>query len=293
MAHSTKAFTRGSIVIGLLALPLLSLFGWNAPPTSADSESTSYLPLIVYHSAHLTETPTAETTATATQSSPTTAPATPTATATSTPAATTTATGTPVANCSRIYPITLASSLLDNDNFRPPSDPQDAPYFGVYNSPTYGSKTWRRIYLTDLGFRFVRWRADTPDSVQALVASLSGTGNIAQGFQEAPWPSGTAFGTQPASYPAHPGQLNASDGDWIYGSNASISSDVLAALQYHIDNTTLMALPISDGIVGSGANVTDHVERLGDFLLFGYGNQGGEWYLDLVSIGNSTAPQCG
>jgi hypothetical protein len=201
-----------------------------------------------------------------------------------------------VASCSSIYPISLASSLLDDDNFKPPSDPNEMPYFGLYNDSTYTNKTQRRIYLSSIGsigFHFARWRASTPpDSMSALVASLSGAGNIAQGFDEAPWPGGTTLGPAPIGYPFHPRQLNASDGDWIYGSNTSISSDLLTALQYHIDNKTLMTLPINDGIVSSGSNLSSHVERLGDFLLRGYGNPGSTFYLDLVSIGNSTAPQC-
>jgi len=125
------------------------------------------------------------------------------------------------------------------------------------------------------------------------VASLSGAGNIVQGFQEAPWPAGTAIGSPPNGYPLHPGQLNSIDGDWIYGSSASISNDLLTALQYHVDNKTLMTFPIGDGIAGSGSNFEHHVQRLGDFLLRGYGNQAGKgWYLDLVSVGYSSAPQC-
>jgi hypothetical protein len=314
MDHSPQAFRRGSIVIGLLALLLLSLFGWGDLRTSAGSETTSsYLPIIVNHSANMTETPIVEVTATATATqSPsatatTTATATatpsttPTATATATPSATPTATATetPVASCSSKYPISLISSLLDYNNFNPPSDPAELPYFGLYSDETYSNKTQRRIYLAEgvsAGFNFARWRADTsPDSVTALVASLSGAGNIAQGFDEAPWPSGTALGAAPLGYPARPGKLFGNDGDWIYGSNASINNDVALALEYHIVNRTLMTLPISDGSAGAGSNVTYHTQRLGDFLLRGHGNQPGKgWYLDLVFInGYSITPECG
>jgi hypothetical protein len=183
------------------------------------------------------------------------------------------------------------------NDFNPPSDPAELPYFGLYSDATYTTKTQRRIYLAGIGsagFSFARWRADTPpDNALALIASLSGAGNIAQGFDEAPWPSGTALGAQPIGYPLHPGYLHSSDSDWIYGSNASINNDVLTALQYHVDNKTLMTLPINDAIDGAGSNFAYHTQRLGDFLLSGYGNQPGKgWYLDLVSIGYSTAPQC-
>ena len=55
-----------------------------------------------------------------------------------------------------------------------------------------------------------------------------------------------------------------------------------------------MTFPISNAIAGSGSNLSYHVAWLGDFLLRGYGYQPGKgWYLDLVYIGYSTAPQCG
>jgi hypothetical protein len=288
MQHPSKALWRKWIAIGLVALFLLSSFGWILPRTRADSETpSSYLPAVMQHLANYTEIPTSNATATATITS--------TATTTATPTATATATGTPLASCSNRYPIILASSLLDLNDFNPPSDPAELPYFGLYSDATYTNKSQRRIYLTggfSDGFSFVRWRADTaPDSVTALVASLSGAGNIAQGFDEAPWPS--SLGAMPPGYPLRPGYLHSSDSDWIYGSNASINNDVLTALQYHFDNKTLMTLPINDAINGAGSNFTYHVQRLGDFLLRGYGNQPGKGrYLDLVSIGYSTAPQC-
>jgi hypothetical protein len=65
--YSAKALRRGSIMIGMFVLFLLSLFGWSAPHTSAGSEMTSsYMPVIVKHSPDLTETPSFEVTATAT-----------------------------------------------------------------------------------------------------------------------------------------------------------------------------------------------------------------------------------
>jgi len=80
----------------------------------------------------------------------------------------------------------------------------------------------------------------------------------------------------------------------MYGSNASMSSDVQLALQYHVDNKTLMTFPINNAIAGSGSNLSYHISWLGDFLLRSCGNQQGKgWYLDLVYIGYSTAQQCG
>jgi len=205
-----------------------------------------------------------------------------------------TPTGTPVVSCRSRYPITLDLRLFDNDNFKPPTESDELQYFLLYSDATYTNKTQRRIYgATYLpGFGFAHWRADTPpDSVSALAASLSGTGNIAQGFDEAAWPAGVPG--NPAGYPIRPTSLGANDSDWIYGSTANMSSDVLTALEAHVINKTLLTFPIYDQIAGSGSNLSYHITSLGDFLLRGYGNQQGKgWYLDLVYIGYSSAPQC-
>ena len=192
------------------------------------------------------------------------------------------------------YPITLDLTLFDNDKFKPPTDPEELQYFLLYSDTTYTNKTQRRIYQTTYldRFGFARWRADTPtDSVPALVASLSGTGNIAQGFDEAPWPVGVPG--KPSAYPIRPTILGANDSDWIYGSTANMSSDVLTALEAHVINKTLLTFPIYDQISQAGSNLSYHVTSLGDFLLRSYGTEPVKGrYLDLVYIGSSTAPQC-
>ena len=58
MDHSPKPFRLGAIAIGLSALFLLSLLGWNVPRTRADSEARSYLPAMMWHLTNYTEVPT-------------------------------------------------------------------------------------------------------------------------------------------------------------------------------------------------------------------------------------------
>lgn len=321
-----------AFLIAFSVLLLVGLLAWSAPRTRADSQARTYLPAIMQHLTTYTEVPTSNATTTATvtltssATATTTAPvatmtasatptmtptmtpsatATSTATATATPSATPSATatasatpsmtptGTPMVSCSSRYPITLNLRLFDNDSFMPPSDPDELQHFLLYSDATYTNKTQRRIYLAAADSAgFARWRADTPpDSVPALVASLSGTGNIAQGFDEAPWPVGTPG--DPSAYPIRPTSLGANDGDWIYGSTANMSSDVLTALEAHVINKTLMTFPIYDQISQAGSNLNYHVVLLGDFLLRSYGTEPRKGrYLDLVYIGSSTTPQC-
>ena len=118
-----------------------------------------------------------------------------------------------------------------------------------------------------------------------MIASLSGDGNIDEGFEEAPWPEGTSLGTQPNGYPLHPGQLYSTDGDWIY-TTSGVASDLEPALQDHIVNKRVLTLPTIDAEYGAGVNRFYHVQRLGNFLLRGYGYEPNKGrYLDLVYIG--------
>jgi hypothetical protein len=303
MKHSSDP-KRARLLIALAAVLCVSLLAWSVPRTRAGSQASAYLPAILRldESAQIPDL-----TATALASSTTlptrTAPETPTPTQTTTPTPTSTATPTPTAtqelpqNCPNTYPIAVDAQLLDHDHFLPPQDPNEQAYYGIYNDEIYSNKSQRRVYQAQLnlpGFGFARWRASTPpDSATALAASLSGTGNISQGFDEAPWPTGTWLGPKQSSYPLRPHQLGPNDGDWIYGSGASISSDIIATFQYHIDHRTLMTLPIVDGIAGQGSNKSYHVSRLGHFLLRGYGTQAGKgWYLDLVYIDLADTSVC-
>jgi hypothetical protein len=287
MAHSIKAFMRGSIVLGLLALLLLSLFGWNAPPTNADSKARSYLPAIMRQLTNDTATATSNAVATAT------ATVTPSSTATTTVTATATATMIPKRNCNGVYPIWIKAQLLEQDGFLQPSNPSERPFYVPYSDETYTNKMQRRLYLSNAGesnFGFLRWRSDiSSGNAMALANALTGTGTLEAGFDEVvPWPDSSS--APPPGYPLAPQRLNA--GDWLYeATDVSISADMQAALDYHIAHKTVMILPIVDSKVGGGTNVFSHMNRFGNFLLRGSGGGGG-YYLDLVYVGESSPPPC-
>jgi hypothetical protein len=297
MAHSTKAFRRGSIVIGLLALLLLSLFGWNAPPTSADSKARSYLPAMMRRLTNDTATPTSNAaptaTATATLSPTATATATPSSTAIATMTPTATATMIPTRNCDGVYPIWIKAQLLGLDGFLQPSKASELPFYVSYSDEIYTNKMQRRLYRSDAGesiFGFLRWRSDIASgNAMALTNALTGTGALEEGFDEvAPWPDPNS--AAPPSYPLAPHRLNA--GDWLYeATNVSISADMQAALDYHIAHQTVMILPIVDSRVMAGMNVFSHMNRFGNFLLRGSGG-GGSPYLDLVYVGEPSPSPC-
>ena len=298
MGNSTKAFRRGSIMIGLLALLLLSLFGWHAPRTNADSKAMSYLPAMMRHITNDTATATSNAvstaTATATLSPTATATATPSSTATTTVTATATATTIPTRNCNGVYPIWIKAQLLGLDGFLQPSDPSEWPFYVSYSDEMYMNKMQRRLYLSDAGesiFGFLRWRSDIASgNVMALTNALTGTGTLEEGFDEVvPWPDSNS--AAPPGYPLAPHRLNA--GDWLYeATNVSISADMQAALDDHIAHQTVMILPIVDSKVMAGMNAFSHMNRFGNFLLRGSGS-GGNPYLDLVYVGEPSPPPCG
>jgi len=284
---------RPAVVSILIALILLgSLHDWRTPALrgapAAEATPLAYLPLIAR------DGPTATTTAV-----PTTTPtptSTPTATATPTASATATPTETPQQACSAVYPIAIGASLLDQNGFVPPTNPDELPYYLIYNDATYTNKTQRRVYRTgDLGltgYGILNWTGIPSDgSVASFAAAITGTGTLAQGFSEVvPWPDPNS--TEPPVYPLLPGQLSA--GDWIYESSGITgSNDIRAALQYHIDHKTVMSLPIVDNVVGTGNNPYAHHIWLGNFLLRGFSLGSSPDYFDLVYLGQTTyAPLC-
>ena len=187
------------------------------------------------------------------------------------------------------YPIAIRDSLLNADGFVDPS--------GTYSDEIYQNKTWKRVYLHDSvtnpsgGFGWLRWRADpTSTNIISYTASLTGTGNLGEGFDEVvPWPANSSL-PKPAGYPYLPGKLNA--GDWAYGNSSVInSSSIRSALDYHIVNKTLMVLPIYDAVQGGGTSSSYHIARSGAFLLRGY-SLNGLAYLDLVYIEEPATIPC-
>lgn len=269
------------IALTVLAIVVLGMLAdWQTPVLrgAAAPVPPAYLPLLAQPGP--TATPTTTPTSSAT---PTSSP-----TLTATPTATPTATATEVPpTCNAVYPIALSANLFDANGFAPPTNPPELQYYVIYNDATYSNKTQRRIYRTstfaDPGFNILSWEPSPSSSnAVALTAALSGTGTLAQGFQEVtPWPdSGT---TPPAGYPLLPGQLSAED--WIAGSSGSINTTgIRAALDAHIGHKTVMSLPIVDQAVGAGQNVSFHFARLGNFLLRGYALSGST-YFDLVYLG--------
>ena len=207
-----------------------------------------------------------------------------------------------------VFPIAIQSSYLDQDFFKPPSDPDEQLHYGLYSDENYQQKYQRRIYEkfdvnTSGGFGFIRWKADNNTGNASYTADgLTGDGNMDLGFEEAPWPAGTTLGAQPAGYPAHPGALNSTDSDWIYA-NTGVMNGLEPQFDALITNRTRMLLPIINGEAGSGANAEYHVARLGAFILRGYGQEKTQdydghghpekgKYFDFVYVGDVGAIAC-
>jgi hypothetical protein len=207
-----------------------------------------------------------------------------------------------------VYPIAVNAADLDENGFVPPSDPDEAKYYGKYLDPQYPlGLTQRRIYRkanfgTPGSFSWLQWRPEpNAGSAQSTLDMLSGDGNldIAKFKEVEPWPLGPGQAPAPAGYPLLPGQL--SEGDWIYGntgmSNSGGSSgsqdSVTGALEYHMTHRTILNLPIIDQTAGPGGqNTYFHVQRMGAFYLVGYGGAGASAYFDLVYIGEADKTAC-
>jgi hypothetical protein len=184
------------------------------------------------------------------------------------------------------YPIAIRDTLLNATGFVYPD--------GYYSDETYQNKTWKIITLHDAssnpsgGFDWLRWRAESTNSI-TFTASLSGTGTLGAGFDEAPWPPSSFF-TPPAGYPLLPHQLNG--GDWVYGYTGVVNTtSIRAALDEHIVNKTLMILPIQDGAAGIGTTSSLHIAHAGAFLLLEY-NLSGTPMLALVYISEPALAAC-
>jgi len=278
-SRSRNRSLRPALVSILLALILFSSLQNSSTPALrgapvAELTPLAYLPLIERAGPTATKTfvPTSTPTATAT--------------ATATPSATATPTRTSQQRCLAVYPIGLNAALFNANGFAPPTDPAELPYYGIYNDATYTNKTQRRVYGTSSfgtpGYHILKWLSSA-SSVASFAAAITGTGTLAQGFDEVtPWPDPST--SAPEGYPLYPHQL--SPGDWIYGFTGNVnSSDVTAALRYHVDHKTVMSLPIVDRAVGNGQNIFFHHAWLGDFLLRGFSLSAAPSYFDLVYIG--------
>ena len=189
---------------------------------------------------------------------------------------------------SGVYPVTVRDDLLSESGFVNPD--------GYYSDETYHNKTWKRLTLASPtnpggGFSFVRWRAEPAGGTTiSFTASLTGTGNLAAGFDEAPWPNDANLPPKPNGYPLWPARLNI--GDWAYDySGVANTASVQAALDDHIAKKTLLILLIHDSVTGSGNSRAHHVVRPGAFLLRSY-NLSGPVYFDLVYINAPATISC-
>jgi hypothetical protein len=189
---------------------------------------------------------------------------------------------------SGVYPVTVRDDLLGENGFVNPD--------GYYSDETYHNKTWKRLTFASStnpggGFSFVRWRAEPAGGTTiSFTASLTGSGNLAAGFDEAPWPNDGSLPPKPNGYPLWPAHL--SIGDWAYDfAGVANTASVRAALDYHIAKKTLWILPIHDSVIGSGNSRAYHVVRPGAFLLRGY-DLSGSVYFDLVYIDAPATRAC-
>jgi len=222
-----------------------------------------------------------------------------------------------------VYPIGVQVSNLDSTakKFLAPTDPTQKPFFTAsYPMPNYPSGlSKRRIYFKDNGdgpgqFSWLRWKAaTTAGNATALTAMVQGAGNMEEGFDEGIFNSATGAFTWPDNnsqpptvngkvvYPMKPHEINT--GDFVYGNTGvSMSSDVEAALKYHIDKQTVLILPIVNTHVKNGGDTLFPVQGLGAFYLVGipgYGtgagtpaSGGANGFFDLAYIGTANAVAC-
>jgi hypothetical protein len=192
---------------------------------------------------------------------------------------------------SGVYPIAVSNEKLSEFKFR---DFGDNEYTEIETGP-YRNYTSSRLYVQDNtpgGFSWLRWmdgigaNGTNANSNAELSASLTGDGNIAAGFDEAPWPN-VSSPPRPTVYPEQPGQLNV--GDWVWGSTGfNASTSRMAALDSHIEVGTRMILPIYDTYVGQGSNAQFRVVRLGLFVVLDYGRepQKGPW-IEMIFLGDA------
>ncbi len=198
-----------------------------------------------------------------------------------------------------VFPISVNADYLDDKGFVEPNgwDSSANPdYYGLYNDENYSNKWQRRVFVKDAadvpgGFSWLRWLDDSSNgSAVDLANMLQGQGNLAAGFEEAEWPE--AAPGKPDGYPSEPGQLTS--GDWLHGNSGfSYSNAVKAALDAHIAKRTVMLLPIiEDERWNGGSNAVFKLNRMGGFLLRGYGKEKGKGYLDLVYVGDANSVPC-
>ncbi len=193
-----------------------------------------------------------------------------------------------------VYPITISSQVIDGNRFINPNNPDQNWREVTYDSPDLSGRfTAMRVIVsgstTPGNFSWLRWRDSIPGATSEprLAASLTGEGNLSEGFEEAPWPTPQ---DRPATYPEQPGTLNV--GDWVWGATGYMNSnDVRDALDEHIRVGTRMVLPIHSNAVLQGDNSRFHIVRLGLFVLVGKGQTRNDKWLDFIFLGDARPQQ--
>lgn len=201
-----------------------------------------------------------------------------------------------------IYPLAIQAKDVGSREFNRPDVADELSYYKDYADENYPDpRKQRRIYLRDDrpgSFSFLRWKAydNTSGNQQELEAMFRGDGNLDEGYSEwldnnkqPTWPS-TAT-PKPNGYPQLPRQFNG--GDWVAGNPGINGQSAGSIFQQHINARTEMLFPIVDESAGGGNNTAYHVNRLGVFLMRGYGNQPSKgWYFDLVYLKQVTPQSC-
>jgi hypothetical protein len=170
---------------------------------------------------------------------------------------------------------------------------------GFYTDETYNDPPlkYKKLYLYDIGtnptggFALLRWHGTEQQTadIDDLANMLAGDGNISDGFTEVePWPEITEGPAEPAGYPREPGAF--SGNEWVYGNDfrthgqPPFTGAVLAQLEYHKVNRTLMTLPLFRYDNGRATEPAYYAETLGAFLLLDYGQDAGGSYLTLAYV---------
>jgi hypothetical protein len=195
---------------------------------------------------------------------------------------------------SGFYPIGVRSvvngqSMVDDQGF--------IKHDGFYTDETYNDPPlkYRKLYMHGIsnsngGFSLLRWDKDKQGSgdKKDLADMMAGDGNINDSFTEVePWPSITEGPAQYTGYPREPGIF--SGNEWVYGSdfnsgNPPFTGPVLAQLEYHKKNRTVLTLPMYRYDNGDVDDPAYYVETLGAFLLLDYGQDSGGSFLTLAYL---------
>lgn len=193
-------------------------------------------------------------------------------------------------DCGNVYPIRIEQRLIGAQDFLPPETPSELEFYLPYSDPMYGTHWQRRVYYRGTELGFVRWlAAPSAGNAVALSHALTGTGTLAEGFDEViPWPASNV--PPPPDYPVLPHRLNV--GDWLYYNDGTyISKTMRDAFTFHQQQRTVMNLPITTPIY-FGFNSSTQMQRFGAFLLNGFGSRNGYDYFDLVYLGASKPVPC-